>query len=231
MHAESSFTLNVPTAASKSRFLSHPFYAPFTHDNGDPIANSLFDYVEDEQQNQYKRAVALCLDRNADVLWWYRNLVGSDQFAIQGYRKDRIHPDFIVQSGKNHKRLHRVIVIESKGKHLEGNLNTEYKREVATYFEKAGKKVTWQQLGEDFKDHVFRFQILDKAQEHRRDWKDELRASSPSKTDPSPWSPASTINGRPALEWIIERYQVTKDPNDWAAEHNGGATPIHPQPR
>lgn len=36
------------------------------------------------------------------------------------------------------------------------------------------------------------------------------------------------VNGRPALEWIMERYQVTvdkesgirNDPNDWAREHN-----------
>jgi hypothetical protein len=34
--------------------------------------------------------------------------------------------------------------------------------------------VTWQQLGEDFKDHVFRFQILDEAGEHGRDSSDEL---------------------------------------------------------
>lgn len=68
-----------------------------------------------------------------------------------------------------------MIVIESKGKHLAGNLDTEYKRKVAGYFEKVGKKVTWQQLGEDFQDHVFRFQVLDEAQTLGRDWKDELR--------------------------------------------------------
>jgi predicted helicase len=36
------------------------------------------------------------------------------------------------------------------------------------------------------------------------------------------------VNGRPAIEWIMERYQLSKDkdsgilnnPNDWAAEHN-----------
>jgi predicted helicase len=36
------------------------------------------------------------------------------------------------------------------------------------------------------------------------------------------------VNGKPALEWIMERYQVTRDkdsgitndPNDWCAEHN-----------
>ena len=39
------------------------------------------------------------------------------------------------------------------------------------------------------------------------------------------------VNGRPAIEWIIERYQVTtdkdsgivNDPNDWAAEHDDPA--------
>ncbi|MCI0364724.1 MAG: hypothetical protein L0Y44_13940 [Phycisphaerales bacterium] len=67
-------------------------------------------------------------------------------------------------------------MIESKGKHLEGNPDTTYKRNVARYFDEAGKKVTWQQLGEDVKDHVFRFQILDEAQPHGRDWQDELKS-------------------------------------------------------
>jgi len=37
------------------------------------------------------------------------------------------------------------------------------------------KGVTWQQLGPEFKDHVFRFQILDEVQDYGRDWRDELR--------------------------------------------------------
>ena len=36
------------------------------------------------------------------------------------------------------------------------------------------------------------------------------------------------VNGKPAIEWVIERYQVTRDkdsgivndPNDWAREHD-----------
>jgi type III restriction enzyme len=108
------------------------------------------------------------------VLWWYRNLVGKDQFAIQGYQKDRIYPDFVVQKGIERPR-HTVLVLESKGKHLQGNVDTTYKRNVAEYFEKVGRQVTWQQLGEGFKDHVFRFQILDETQDVGRDWKDQLR--------------------------------------------------------
>ncbi|MCK4342398.1 MAG: hypothetical protein KAY37_11825 [Phycisphaerae bacterium] len=146
-----------------------------THDDGDQIEKSLFDYVEDESHNEYERAVALVLDRDANVLWWYRNLVGQDHFDIQGYQRYKIRPDFVVQSGTRQRPEHRVIVIESKGKHLQGNLDTNYKRTVADYFEKVGRKVTWQQLGQDFQPHVFRFQILDEAQEHGRDWQDELR--------------------------------------------------------
>ena len=127
------------------------------------------------RSNTYEQAVALVLDRDVNVLWWYRNIVGEEQFSIQGYRKNRIHPDFVVQSGRDKKPRHRVIVIESKGTHLEGNPDTSYKRDIASFFDLAGKKVTWQQLAEDFKDHLFRFQILDEAQEYGRDWKDELR--------------------------------------------------------
>jgi len=147
---------------------------PLTHANGDPIAKSLFDYVEYESHNEYERAVALCLDKEANVLWWYRNRVGPDNFTIQGPRRHKIYPDFVVQGTHEGRSHHRVLVVESKGKHLEGNPDTTYKRRVADYFDKAGKEVTWQQLGEDFKDHIFRFQILDEAQPYGRDWKDEL---------------------------------------------------------
>ncbi|MCX5655346.1 MAG: DEAD/DEAH box helicase family protein [Planctomycetota bacterium] len=148
---------------------------PLVREDGDMPKKSLFDYVEHESQNAYEQAIALCLDSNADVLWWYRNLVGPEHFTVQGYKRYRIRPDFVVQSGTKEKPEHRVIVIESKGAHLGGNPDTEYKRKVAGYFEKVGKKVTWQQLGEDFKDHVFRFQILDEAEDLGRDWRDELR--------------------------------------------------------
>lgn len=144
------------------------------HDDQGEIAKSLFDYVEHESANEYERAVALCIDKHPEVLWWYRNLVGTDQFAIQGYRRHKIRPDFVVQNQHEGRTLHRVLVIESKGVHLEGNPDTAYKRKVARYFSEVGKKVTWQQLGEDFKDHIFRFQILDEAQDLGRDWRDEL---------------------------------------------------------
>ena len=145
------------------------------HNDGEQVQKSLFDYVEEESHNEYERAVALALDRDENVLWWYRNLIGDDQFSIQGYRRHRIRPDFVVQDRAERKPHHRVIVLESKGKHLESNPDTTYKRHVAKLFEKVGHEVTWQQLGEDFRDHIFRFQILDEAGPHGGDWSDALK--------------------------------------------------------
>ncbi len=147
---------------------------PLFHDNGDAVANSLYDYM-DGNLNDYERSVALFLDKHPQVLWWYRNLVGPENFAIQGFRRQRIRPDFVVQEGKSKKPVARVLVLESKGKHLKGNEDTNYKREVASYFDKVGKKVPWQKLGEEFAEHQFRFQILDEGDYEDRDWRDELK--------------------------------------------------------
>jgi type III restriction enzyme len=144
------------------------------HDDGDLTKKSLFDFVAEEQQNAYEQAVALCLDRDENVLWWYRNLVGERSFAIQGYRRHRLHPDFVAQGKPEERAQHMVWVVESKGKHLQGNEDTTYKRDVAKIFSAVGKRVAWQQLGEEFKDHTFCFHVLDQTQEQGRDWKDGL---------------------------------------------------------
>ena len=69
---------------------------------------------------------------------------------MQGFRKHRIFPDFVVQNGKDKRPVAKVVVVESKGQHLAGNPDTDYKRKIADYFEKVGRKVTWQKLGEGF---------------------------------------------------------------------------------
>ena len=149
-------------------------FTPLLHEDGERVQKSLFDQVESESHNEYERAVALVLDRDEQVLWWYRNRVGPENFTIQGPRRHKIYPDFVVQGEYQGRTFHRVWVVESKGAHLAGNADTQYKRNVASYFDKVGKQVTWQQLGEDFKDHVFRFQVLDQASDFGSDWKNAL---------------------------------------------------------
>jgi hypothetical protein len=138
------------------------------------MRQSLFDYVPDDL-NDYEKSVALFLDEHPQVLWWYRNLVGPENFSVQGYRRSPIYPDFLVHEGKNRKPIAAVLVVESKGKHLSGSADTAYKRSVASYFGKTGHKVPWQKLGEEFENHQFRFQILDEGEYADKDWRDELR--------------------------------------------------------
>jgi type III restriction enzyme len=144
------------------------------HDNNEPVQRSLFDYVPDDL-NEYEKSVALYLDNRPEVLWWYRNLVGPQHFSIQGYKRNKVYPDFVVQQGRNKKPVATVVVVESKGKHLKGNEDTTYKRSVAEYFGKIGRKVSWQKLGEDFQDQTFRFQVLDEGEYEDRDWRDDLK--------------------------------------------------------
>jgi type III restriction enzyme len=144
------------------------------HANGDLARKSLYDFTGDDL-NTYEKSVALFLDKHPQVLWWYRNLVGRDNFSIQGYRRNPIYPDFVVQEGKDQAPIASVLVLESKGKHLAGNEDTNYKRSVASYFEQAGRKVSWQKLGEEFAEQTFRFQILDEGDYADRDWREELR--------------------------------------------------------
>jgi len=144
------------------------------HDDHEPVQRSLFDYVPDDL-NEYEKSVALYLDKHPEVLWWYRNLVGAQCFSIQGYKRNKIYPDFVVQQGHNKKPVASVVVVESKGKHLKGNEDTNYKRKVARYFEQVGYKVPWQKLAEDFQDETFRFQVLDEGEYADRDWQDDLK--------------------------------------------------------
>jgi hypothetical protein len=68
-----------------------------------------------------------------------------------------------------------VVVVESAGKHLKGNEDTNYKRKVASYFDKVGQKVPWQKLAAEFKDETFRVQVLDEGEYTDRDWRDDLK--------------------------------------------------------
>jgi type III restriction enzyme len=146
----------------------------FARENNEPLQRSLFDRVPDEL-NGYEKSVALYLDSHPEVLWWYRNLIGPEHFSIQGYRRNKIYPDFVVQRAKNKRPLASVLVVESKGKQLKGNEDTNYKRTIAEYFGRIGHKVRWQKLSKDFADETFRVQVLDEGEYQDKDWRTDLR--------------------------------------------------------
>jgi type III restriction enzyme len=145
-------------------------------DTDEPVQKNLFDFVANDL-NEYEKRVALYIDQHPQVLWWYRNLVGEGNFAIQGHRRSPIYPDFVVQKGNaegNHVEA-KVLVVESKGAHLKGNEDTTYKRYLGKIFQELGQQVSWQELGEGFESQKFRFQVLDEGEYADRDWHADLK--------------------------------------------------------
>ncbi len=96
--------------------------------HGGPLERSLFSPVYENELNGDERDVAVYLDGESALVWWHRN-VARAQYGLQGWRREKIYPDFIFAVEQSDKRR-RVTVLETKGDHLGGNLDTEYKRKV-----------------------------------------------------------------------------------------------------
>ena len=134
------------------------------------IQNSLFDYVPDEDLNDTEKSVAIYLDEQEQLLWWYRNRVRKD-FHIQGWQRNKIYPDFITaKKSKTEKdNYDTVYVLETKGVHLKANDDTRYKQNVFTLCNELGAKKAWTELFDEFPDHDFEFQVV-----FEDEWQNEI---------------------------------------------------------
>ena len=102
-------------------------------DTGEPLSKSLFSPVYEAEFNPYERDVAVYLDREEALAWWYRN-VAMKQYGLQGWRKSKVYPDFIFAiHGEN--TTSQITILETKGDQLD-NLDTAYKRELMTFLSK-----------------------------------------------------------------------------------------------
>jgi type III restriction enzyme len=123
------------------------------------LNKSLFEYVPVESLNEEEKRVALYLDEQEKLLWWYRNISRQDYY-VQGWKRHKIYPDFIT-SGKGMKKnsYDSIYVLESKGVHLK-NEDTTYKKNVFDLCNDIGVKVKWNELGLDFPEQKFEFQVI-----------------------------------------------------------------------
>ncbi|MBK5964035.1 type III restriction endonuclease subunit R [Thiocystis minor] len=97
--------------------------------SGGPLQKSLFAPIyKGDFSSQDERDIAVYLDSEATLTWWHRN-VARQQYGIQGWRRGRIYPDFIFALQRA-RETNRVVVLETKGPQLAGNLDTEYKQAV-----------------------------------------------------------------------------------------------------
>lgn len=134
------------------------------------LERSLFEEVPEEGMNQMEQSVAICLDEQQKLLWWYRNLARQDYF-IQGWKKNKIYPDFIFTdtSPGNANGYDAVYVIETKGLHLKGSEDTTYKTSVFDFCNSLGKQRDWRELNMEFKNRKIEFQVI-----YEHEWRNRI---------------------------------------------------------
>ena len=120
--------------------------------NYEPVQLTLFESVfEREFANELEKRFACYLDEQRAVQWWHRVAVRQQgEYYLQGWKQGRIYPDFVAMA--NEKRL---LIFETKGEHLSGNPDTEYKRKVLKALEGAFNDAGTMRLGESPKS-IFR---------------------------------------------------------------------------
>jgi len=100
----------------------------------------LFDYTPAKHYNPFEEKVALYLDDEKDTLNWWHRIIARQDYALQGWQKRKMYPDFLActkaDSNKAGDFPGDFIVLETKGDHLRGNTNTEYKAKVFELLEK-----------------------------------------------------------------------------------------------
>lgn len=136
---------------------------------GEALQRSLFDYVPKEALNNLEEAVALYLDTQKQLIWWYRNMSKAD-YHIQGWRPNRIYPDFLA-ANKADNDFDKVYVLESKGEHLAGSDDTDYKRRVFELCSSIPVEKSWHELALGQANHTFHFEMLDE-----KSWKDQFNS-------------------------------------------------------
>ena len=126
-----------------------------------PIQRSLFEQSFEEEFNETEKKVAIYLDEQEKLLWWYRN-ISRQHYHIQGWRKGKIYPDFIAADidQEDDSDYSTVYVLETKGVQLKANDDTRYKEDVFKLCNELGAKKPWKELFEDFPDHDFEFQVV-----------------------------------------------------------------------
>lgn len=131
---------------------------------------NLYDDVEVSTLNSLEKKVIDVLDKQETTLFWFRNKVAKNWYAIQGWRENKIRPDFIVAKKKDNEELEIIYLIESKGEHLLGNNDTTYKNEVFKQMteQHKNKKIKTYQVQIDFdelNESVVAYLIEDKNEE------------------------------------------------------------------
>lgn len=137
-------------------------------DDNTPLQRSLFETVSEEDLNKLEKSVAVYLDEQEKLLWWYRNISRQDYF-VQGWKKHKIYPDFVFSDIDNKKQgeYDKIFIVEVKGLYLK-NEDTEYKRNVFNFCNSLGQQKDWRELNLEFAEKRIEFQVIFEDEWKRR---------------------------------------------------------------
>ena len=93
--------------------------------DGKGVEKSLFSPVYCDDLNEYEQKVACYLDGEEAVTWWHRS-IAKRHYALQGWRKNKVYPDFVFAMSTDGDKQ-RLMIVETKGDHLK-NEDSDYKR-------------------------------------------------------------------------------------------------------
>jgi len=94
-------------------------------EHGRPIQQSLFEPVYESNFNGLEKDFALYLDKSNAISWWHK-IAARQQYHLQGWRRQRVYPDFVAcRQGDG-----KLLILETKGVHLKGNEDTDYKQKL-----------------------------------------------------------------------------------------------------
>ena len=112
-----------------------------TREDNSSLQLNLFNPVYEAEFNNLEKNFALYLDEKEAFKWWHR-IAARQGYFLQGWRRDRVYPDFIACVQGDKKGQQRLLIFETKGQHLEGNSDTTYKQELIKTLESAYKNAT-----------------------------------------------------------------------------------------
>ena len=97
---------------------------------GRSLQLNLFDPIYDKQfDSDLERKFAFYLDEQRAIRWWHRIAVRQQhEYYLRGWQRERIYPDFTAWAEAQNK--YQLLVFETKGGHMAGNADTEYKQKL-----------------------------------------------------------------------------------------------------
>lgn len=130
-----------------------------TRDDGGPLQQSLFEFMPEEDFNEMEKDVAYYLEDQEKLFFWYRNAARQD-YAVQGWRRQKIYPDFIFTAKTGDADSYdKVFIVETKGIHLK-NEDTSYKKSVFDICNDLAKKKSVTELGIALQSKDIQFEVV-----------------------------------------------------------------------